>query len=261
MAMRGEAQSGQRDDSGKAPPDDETQGTAIDRRVSALDWPRIVADLDGRGVASAGPLLTAPECERLARAYDDDSQFRSHIVMARHGFGQGEYKYLAYPLPAQVAGLRAAFYARLAPVANAWHERMALAPRFPAAHADFLQRCHAAGQTRPTPLLLRYGPGDFNCLHQDVYGDLVFPLQVVVLLSRPGVDFEGGEFVVVEQRPRRQSRAEVVAMNQGHVVIFAVRHRPHRGATGDYRVNLKHGVSRVHSGRRQTLGIIFHDAT
>lgn len=229
-------------------------------RIAGLDWNRIAAELDAYGCAVTGPLLGAAEREALAAGYDDDARFRSRIVMARHGFGRGEYKYFADPLPEAVAVLRTALYPRLAAVANRWNEAMGLPVRFPDAHAAFLARCHAAGQTRPTPLLLRYGPGDYNCLHQDVYGEHVFPLQVAILLSRPGTDFTGGEFVLTEQRPRMQSRAEVVPLHAGHGVVFPVRHRPVRGTRGIYRVTMRHGVSRIRGGRRHTLGIIFHDA-
>ena len=232
----------------------------IPRGLEEADWPRIEADLDAHGCATLAGLLDAAECRALAALYDADEHFRSRVVMARHGFGRGEYRYFAYALPARVHELRAQLYLRLAPIANRWHERLDVAARFPATHADFLARCHAAGQTRPTPLLLRYGPGDFNCLHQDLYGEHVFPLQVTVLLSAPAEDFTGGEFVLTEQRPRMQSRAEVVSLRQGGAAIFAVHHRPVRGTRGDHRVNLRHGVSRVRSGRRHTLGIIFHDA-
>jgi len=228
--------------------------------IDTLDWTRIAAELDAQGCATTGPLLDAAACADLAALYDDDAGFRSHIIMARHGFGRGEYKYFAAPLPGRVAALRAGFWPHLAPIANRWNEAMGLAPRFPADHAAFLARCHAAGQTRPTPLLLRYGPGDYNCLHQDLYGEHVFPLQVAILLSDPGRDFTGGEFVLTEQRPRMQSRAEVVPLRQGEGVIFAVHHRPVQGTRGTYRVMLRHGVSRIRSGRRQTLGVIFHDA-
>ncbi len=228
--------------------------------IEALDWARIAADLDAFGCATTGPLLDAGDCAALAALYDREDGFRSRIVMARHGFGRGEYKYFANPLPAPVAALRESFWPRLAPIANRWNEAMGLAPRFPARHADFLARCHAAGQVRPTPLLLRYDAGDYNCLHQDLYGEHVFPLQVAILLSTPGRDFAGGEFVLTEQRPRMQSRAEVVPLGQGEGVIFAVHHRPVRGARGTHRVNLRHGVSRIRSGRRHTLGVIFHDA-
>jgi hypothetical protein len=228
--------------------------------IDTLDWTRIAAELDAQGCATTGPLLDSAACADLAALYDDDAGFRSHIIMARHGFGRGEYKYFAAPLPGRVAALRAGLWPHLAPIANRWNEAMGLAPRFPADHAAFLARCHAAGQTRPTPLLLRYGPGDYNCLHQDLYGEHVFPLQVAILLSDPGRDFTGGEFVLTEQRPRMQSRAEVVPLRQGEGVIFAVHHRPVQGTRGTYRVMLRHGVSRIRSGRRQTLGVIFHDA-
>ena len=229
--------------------------------IATLDWARIGAELDTFGCATTGPLLDAAACADLAASYDREEGFRSRIVMARHGFGRGEYKYFANPLPDPVAALRAGFWPHLAPIANRWNEAMGLAPRFPADHAGFLARCHAAGQTRPTPLLLRYGAGDYNCLHQDLYGEHVFPLQVAVLLSAPGRDFTGGEFVLTEQRPRMQSRAEVVPLAQGEGVIFAVHHRPVQGTRGTYRVTLRHGVSRIRSGRRHTLGVIFHDAT
>jgi hypothetical protein len=232
----------------------------IEQRVAALDWPRIEAELDVRGCATTPALLTAGECSALAGRYEDDAVFRSRIVMSKHGFGRGEYKYFAYPLPAPIAGLRAALYPRLAPVANAWAERLKAPERYPRDHAAFLRRCHEAGQTRPTPLLLKYGVDDFNCLHQDLYGALAFPLQVALLLSAPGEDFSGGELVLVEQRPRMQSRAEVVPLGQGEAVIFAVNHRPVAGARGGYRVALRHGVSRLRSGTRFTLGVIFHDA-
>ena len=227
--------------------------------LDGVDWDAATAALDAAGCAGLGPLLTPGECGALAAEYEGDA-FRSTVVMARHGFGRGEYKYFAYPLPPAVAALRAGLYARLAPVANRWHEAMGLSVRFPAEHTTFLARCHAAGQTRPTPLLLRYGPGDYNCLHQDLYGEHVFPLQVAVLLSEPGRDFTGGEFVVTEQRPRMQSRAEVVPLRQGEAVAFAVHQRPVAGLRGAYRVTMRHGVSRVRTGQRHTLGVIFHDA-
>ena len=233
---------------------------AAERRIARYDWSGLAAELDGRGSAVLGELLTPAECEALAGLYPDEAHFRSHVRMARHGFGQGEYRYFRYPLPELVAGLRTALYPRLAPVANAWSERLRLGTQYPAAHAEFLARCHAAGQTRPTPLLLRYGPGDYNCLHQDLYGALAFPLQVAVLLSRPGRDFTGGEFVLTEQRPRMQTRAEVVPLGQGDGVAFAVAGRPVAGSRGDYRVTMRHGVSRLRSGRRHTVGLIFHDA-
>ncbi|MBO9356079.1 proline hydroxylase [Bordetella petrii] len=229
-------------------------------RLAALDWPALEAALDQDGYAIMPALLGAGECTALAAGYDDDARYRSRVVMARHGFGRGEYKYYAYPLPEPVAQLRAALYPRLAPLANRWNEAMGIDVRFPAGHAQFLRRCHAAGQRRPTPLLLAYGPGDYNCLHQDLYGEHVFPLQVAILLSEPQRDFGGGEFVLTTQRPRMQSRADVVPLRQGDAVVFAVHHRPVRGTRGHYRVNQRHGVSQVRSGRRYTLGIIFHDA-
>ena len=228
--------------------------------VEKLDWSRIEACLDAVGCAAVGPLLDAGECATLRGLYDDDARFRSRIVMARHGFGRGEYKYYSHPLPDPVAHLRPALYERLVPLANRWNEAMSVDVRYPAGHDAFLARCHEAGQTRPTPLLLKYGPGDYNCLHQDLYGEHVFPLQVAILLSKPGRDFIGGEFVLTEQRPRMQSRAEVVFLRQGEGVVFAVHTRPVRGTRGNYRVNLRHGVSRVRSGERFTTGIIFHDA-
>jgi hypothetical protein len=229
-------------------------------RLAAIDWPALSAALDAEGWAVVPGLLGDADCAALAARYDAPEGFRSHIHMARHGFGRGEYRYFAYPLPPRVAGLRTALYARLAPVANRWHERMGMEVRFPEAHGDFLARCHGAGQARPTPLLLSYGPGDYNCLHQDLYGEHVFPLQLAVLLSAPGADFAGGEFVLTEQRPRMQSRAAVVPLGKGDAVVFAVNARPVKGARGDYRVAMRHGVSAVRSGRRRVLGVIFHDA-
>jgi hypothetical protein len=229
--------------------------------AATLDWQQIVNDLDSYGCAVAKGALTPEECHELSSCYDHDGHFRSRIVMARHGFGRGEYKYWAYPLPKTIETLRTTLYPRLAAVANRWNQIMKIDVRYPATHAAFLEQCHRAGQVRPTPLLLQYDEGDFNCLHQDVYGDLVFPLQVAFLLSVPGEDFTGGEFVLVEQRPRMQSRAEVVQLGQGDGVIFAVHHRPVQGTRGTYRVNLRHGVSRLRSGRRHTMGVIFHDAT
>jgi hypothetical protein len=229
-------------------------------RVAGLDWPAIAEDLDRFGAAATGPLLTAAECAALIAGYGEDSRFRSRVVMARHGFGQGEYRYFAYPLPPLVAALRSALYPPLAALANDWQSALGQPADFPPDHAAFLARCHAAGQTRPTPLLLRYGPGDYNCLHQDLYGALWFPLQAVLLLSRPGEDFSGGAFVLTEQRPRRQTRAEVILPGLGEAVIFAVHQRPVRGARGAYRVAMRHGVSRLHAGHRHTLGVIFHDA-
>jgi hypothetical protein len=229
-------------------------------QVESLDWPRIASDLDAYGCAVARGVLLPDECRALSALYSQDEPFRSRIVMARHGFGRGEYKYWAYPLPETVAALRGTLYPHLSGVANRWNQTLGIDVHYPADHAEYLERCHEAGQTRPTPLLLQYGEGDFNCLHQDLYGDLAFPLQVAFLLSVPGEDFTGGEFVLTEQRPRMQSRAEVVALNQGDGVIFAVHHRPVQGTRGAYRVNLRHGVSRLRSGHRHTLGVIFHDA-
>ena len=228
--------------------------------LKTVPWTDVFAELDERGSARIKSVLTADESRAIADLYDDDSRFRSHVVMARHGFGRGEYKYFRYPLPDILAELRTALYARLAPQANKWNEAMGIAVRYPEEHAAFLERCHRAGQTRPTPLLLRYSTGDYNCLHQDLYGEHVFPLQVAFLLAEPGVDFTGGEFVLTEQRPRMQSRVDVVPLRRGDGVIFAVHHRPARGARGVYRVKLRHGVSRLQSGRRHTVGVIFHDA-
>jgi hypothetical protein len=235
--------------------------TTPNDRAAKVDWPAVAADLDAQGWAVLPGLLTPGECDGAASLYGEEEGFRSRIVMARHGFGRGEYKYFAYPLPPLVEDLRAGLYPHLAPIANGWHERMGMDVRFPSQLASFLERCHLAGQTRPTPLLLRYGAGDYNCLHRDLYGEHVFPLQVAVLLSRPSEDFEGGEFVLTEQRPRMQSRAMVVPLAKGDAVVFAVNSRPVRGTRGDYRVNLRHGVSPLRSGRRHTLGVIFHDAS
>jgi hypothetical protein len=232
----------------------------IDERIAALDWPDLGAELDAHGCGIAAGILSPDECVTLADRYAEEAGFRSRVVMARHGFGRGEYKYFAYPLPEPVAALRRALYPPLAQIANRWNSSLGEDVTYPAAHEDFLARCHRAGQTRPTPLLLQYGEEDYNCLHQDLYGDHVFPLQVAILLSEPGVDFTGGEFVLTEQRPRMQSRAEVVPLRRGDGVIFAVHHRPVRGTRGNYRVNLRHGVSRIRSGHRHTVGIIFHDA-
>ena len=228
--------------------------------IVGIDWAAVAGQLNSRGCAVLPRLLQPGSCRELAELYPDDDRFRSRVVMSRHGFGRGEYKYFAYPLPPLVAGLRAALYPQLAPVANEWSRRLDADERYPATLEEFLQRCHAAGQPKPTPLLLQYGPEDYNCLHQDLYGEWVFPLQLTVLLSEPGRDFTGGEFVLTEQRPRMQSRVEVVPLEQGDAVVFAVHHRPVHGTRGEYRVNLRHGVSRVRSGRRCTLGIIFHDA-
>ena len=235
-------------------------GDALAQRIQWQDWQRVARELDARGNVVLPGLLDEAECHALAALYDRAEGFRSRVVMARHGFGQGEYRYFAHPLPGTVALLRESVYPHLAPIANRWHEAMDLPKRFPATHAEFIARCHEAGQLRPTPLLLRYDANDYNCLHQDLYGEHVFPLQMAVLLSQPGRDFEGGEFVLTEQRPRMQSRAEIVPLRQGDAVVFAVHQRPVRGTRGVYRVNLRHGVSRVRSGRRHTLGVVFHDA-
>ena len=224
------------------------------------DWRRIAVELDEQGWALLPNLLDSDECQKVAALYDREEGFRSRVVMARHGFGRGEYRYFSYPLPRTVQGLRTALYPRLAPIANGWHERLGIETRFPDDHADFIVRCHRSGQVRPTPLLLRYGPGDYNCLHQDLYGAEVFPLQVAVLLSQPGRDFTGGEFVLTEQRPRMQSRPMVVPLAQGDGVVFAVNSRPVKGTRGDYQVKMRHGVSKLITGQRHTLGIIFHDA-
>ena len=229
-------------------------------RVEAIDWEGVEGELDAQGCAVLKGLISAEECTALAALYPDDRHFRSRIVMSRHGFGRGEYKYLSYPLPDLIAALRPALYAGLQRIANRWNEAMGIDIRYPERHEAFLKRCHDAGQTRPTPLLLRYESGDYNCLHQDLYGEHVFPLQGAILLSEPGRDFSGGEFVLTEQRPRMQSRAEVVPLRQGDAVAFAVHHRPVRGTRGAYRVNLRHGVSRLRSGYRFTAGVIFHDA-
>jgi hypothetical protein len=232
----------------------------IAARVDAIDWTQVTSDLDAQGCAVLKGLLSLDECRALAALYPDDKNFRSRIVMGRHGFGSGEYKYFVYPLPDLIAELRPALYAQLYGIANRWNETMGIDIRYPEVHEAFLKRCHEAGQTRPTPLLLQYGPSDYNCLHQDLYGEHVFPLQVAILLSEPGRDFTGGEFVLTEQRPRMQSRPEVVPLRQGDAVAFAVHHRPVQGTRGFYRVNLRHGVSRIRSGHRHTVGVIFHDA-
>jgi uncharacterized protein len=235
-----------------------TQG--ITERVESMDWTGTFRDLDRYGYAVLQGLLRSEECRTMAGLYSSDSMFRSRVVMARHGFGRGEYKYFDYPLPELIAALRTALYPRLVPTANRWNEEMGLPVRYPDDHRMFIDRCHRAGQTRLTPLLLQYQADDYNCLHQDVYGEHVFPLQVAILLSQPGRDFTGGEFVMTEQRPRMQSRVEVVPLTQGDAVVFTVRQRPVQGGRGVYRVNLRHGVSRIRSGLRHTLGIIFHDA-
>ena len=243
-----------------------TPSTATDgvwtQRTAAIDWHAATEALHLQGNAVLPQLLDATECAALARLYGHagETTFRSRVVMQRHGFGQGEYRYFSYPLPDVVAGLREALYPHLAPIANQWNTAMGIDVRYPAQHADFIARCHAAGQVRPTPLLLQYAAGDYNCLHQDLYGEHVFPLQVAILLSEPGRDFTGGEFVLTEQRPRMQSRAEVVPLSHGDAVVFAVHHRPAQGTRGPYRVQMRHGVSRLRSGQRHALGIIFHDA-
>jgi hypothetical protein len=232
----------------------------IAEQTNALDWERVARDLDAYGNAMLENLVSPEECRTLVELYRKEDRFRRHIVMEQHGYGRGEYKYFSYPLPASIAGLRTALYSHLAPVANRWNNAMGIDVRYPAQHADFIARCHIAGQTRPTPLLLQYQTGDYNCLHQDLYGEHVFPLQITILLSRPETDFTGGEFVLTEQRPRMQSRPEVVPLAQGDAVIFAVHRRPVQGIRGIGKVKVRHGVSRVRSGHRHTLGIIFHDA-
>jgi hypothetical protein len=241
---------------GIAGPIDKDDGVGIDD----VDWMPVQASLDRQGFAILPHLLRDDNCDAVARGYDSGQGFRSHVVMARHGFGRGEYRYYSYPLPPLIQGLRTALYPRLVPIANRWNERMNVPTRYPETHQAYLDQCHAAGQLRPTPLLLRYGPDDYNCLHQDLYGDLNFPLQLAILLSEPGRDFTGGEFVMTEQRPRMQTRAEVVPLGKGDAVVFAVNERPQQGSRGDYRVKLRHGVSKLRSGHRHTLGIIFHDA-
>jgi uncharacterized protein len=232
----------------------------VEGRIEAVDWDRVSQDLNAQGSAVIERLLSPDECESIASLYPKDDIFRSHIVMARHGFGRGEYKYFNYPLPALIENLRTAVYPRLAPIANEWNGAMNIDVRYPESHADFIARCHEAGQVRPTPLLLQYEADDYNCLHQDLYGEHIFPLQLAILLSEPERDFTGGEFVMTEQRPRMQSRPMVVPLRQGDGVVFAVHHRPVQGTRGVYRVNLRHGVSRIRSGHRSTVGIIFHDA-
>jgi hypothetical protein len=234
--------------------------TSIAARLDRADWTGVHASLDAQGWAIVPKLLDDAEADAVAALYGKESGFRSHIIMARHGFGRGEYKYFSAPLPRLVQDLRTAAYPYLAPIANAWHARMKSDVRFPAVHAAFLERCHRAGQTRPTPLLLQYGPEDYNCLHRDLYGEHVFPLQIAILLDEPGVDFEGGEFVMTEQRPRMQSRAMVLPLKKGDAAVFAVSSRPMKGTRGDHQVKLNHGVSKITSGKRRTLGIIFHDA-
>lgn len=232
-----------------------------ERTLDALDWDDLYQQLDQDGCAIIRSLLSVEACDDISALYANPEPFRSQVIMARHGFGRGEYKYFRYPLPDLVCRMRSALYPRLVPIANRWHEQMDLPIRFPPRHEAFLERCHAAGQERPTPLLLQYGPQDYNCLHQDLYGEHVFPLQVAILLSEPGEDFTGGEFVLTEQRPRMQSRPQVMGLKKGDGLIFAVNQRPVKGVRGYYRVTLRHGVSRLHSGKRHTLGIIFHDAS
>jgi len=234
--------------------------TSLERRIAAFDWPEIESVLDRQGYATLPGLLARRECEAITSLYADDAHFRSRVVMERHAFGLGEYKYLRYPLPPLVEALRRACYPRLVPVANRWRTLLREKGRFPVDLDAYLRDCHAAGQTRPTPLILKYEAGGYNCLHQDLYGERVFPLQMTVLLSAPATDFTGGEFLLVEQRPRAQSKGEVVPLEQGDAVVFAVRHRPAQGKRGTYRVTLRHGVSRVRTGHRFTLGVIFHDA-
>jgi len=236
-------------------------GSASAARLAQIDWVSVAANLDAQGWAVLPGLIDPDASDGIAALYDNDSGFRSRVVMARHGFGRGEYRYFSYPLPTIIQELRSSLYPQLAPIANRWHERMGIENRFPSTHQEFLDRCHDAGQLRPTPLLLRYGPDDYNCLHQDLYGERVFPLQVAALLSEPGHDFEGGEFVLTEQRPRMQTRPAVVPLRKGDAVIFAVNTRPVKGTRGEYRVALRHGVSNVRTGQRHTVGIIFHDAT
>lgn len=238
----------------------DVEETGIANSLDNFPWEHVEGDLDAYGGAVLEHLLTPQQCDAVAAMYEGSAIFRNRVVMARHSFGSGEYKYFSYPLPEMVEQLRAYLYPRLAPIANRWNEILRIDVRYPATHAEFLARCHAAGQRRPTPLLLQYGERDYNCLHQDLYGEHVFPIQVAVLLSEPGRDFEGGDFVLVEQRPRMQSRVEVVPVGQGDAVVFAVHHRPVQGTRGAYRVNLKHGVSRIRRGHRHTLSIIFHDA-
>lgn len=234
---------------------------SIDRKLSGYDWEEIAQGLDRDGQAVLPKIFSLSECNKISNMYDEEQHFRSRIYMARHGFGKGEYRYFRYPLPNLIGLHRQAIYPYLAKMANGWNKRLGIDKVYPPEHKAFLEQCWDGGQTKPTPLLLKYDPGDYNCLHQDLYGDLAFPIQVAVLLSVPGEDFAGGEFVIVEQRPRMQSRAEVVPLQKGDAVIFAVHSRPVNGSKGTYRVNLKHGVSRIRTGRRYTLGIIFHDAT
>jgi hypothetical protein len=233
---------------------------SITERVKAIEWEQVFQELDAQGNAKIGSVLTAAECQEISGLYHKDGFFRSTVVMQRHGFGRGEYRYFNYPLPGIIESLRVAVYAILVPIANRWNQAMGIDVQYPNNHKDFIGRCHQAGQNKPTPLVLQYGPNDYNCLHQDLYGEHVFPLQLTILLSKPNKDFSGGEFVMTEQRPRMQSRPIVVSLQQGEGVLFAVRNRPAQGTKGMYRVNLRHGVSRIQSGQRYALGIIFHDA-
>ncbi|HEV8430238.1 MAG TPA: 2OG-Fe(II) oxygenase [Pyrinomonadaceae bacterium] len=228
--------------------------------LETIPWEQVYQDLDAEGNAIIKGILSPDECDEIAALYQEEKIFRSHIVMERHGFGRGEYRYFRYPLPALIRSMRTSLYPHLVPIANGWNEAMGIDMRYPTIHADYIQRCHQAGQDKPTPLVLKYGPDDYNCLHQDLYGEHIFPLQIAVLLSEPGRDFTGGEFVMTEQRPRMQSRPMVVPLRKGDGVVFAVHHRPVQGKKSVYRVNLRHGVSRLRSGSRLTLGIIFHDA-
>jgi uncharacterized protein len=232
----------------------------IEARIEAVDWIKVHADLDAEGWAIAPQLLMAAEADSICDLYRQDGGFRSHILMSRHSFGRGEYRYFSYPLPPLIQSLRTAAYSRLALIANQWSERLGDPVRFPADHTAFLERCHRAGQTRPTPLLLQYETDDYNCLHRDLYGEHVFPIQIAILLDQPGEDFQGGEFVMTEQRPRMQTRAMVLPLKKGDAAIFAVNSRPMKGVRGDYRVKMNHGVSKLHSGKRHTVGVIFHDA-
>ncbi len=229
-------------------------------KLDDIKWEQVSRDLDAEGNALIENVLSAAECDQIRELYEDENLFRSRIVMERHGFGRGEYRYFRYPLPDLITTMRTSLYPQLATIANRWNKTMGIDMSFPATHAEYIQRCHHAGQDKPTPLLLKYGPGDYNCLHQDLYGEHIFPLQIAVLLSEPQIDFTGGEFVLTEQRPRMQSRPLVVPLRKGDGVVFAVQHRPVQGKKSTYRVNLRHGVSRLRSGSRHTLGIIFHDA-
>jgi hypothetical protein len=234
--------------------------SSMAQRIESFNWDAINVELDTCGAGVIGPLISPDQCKTLVNGYDNEDLYRSRVVMARHGFGRGEYKYFRYPLPAVIAELRDSLYPYLAEIANRWNETMGIDVRYPAEHDAFKACCHQAGQTKPTPLILKYGAGDYNCLHQDIYGERVFPLQIAFLLSKPSEDFTGGDFTLTEQRPRMQSRVEVVPLGQGMGVIFPVHHRPVKGARGSYRVNMRHGVSRLHSGQRFTMGVIFHDA-